>query len=137
MFDVRLCNQLCPWHNTSLTQVNATGGYNFLSIMNEIIILCTVDSEELGEKIATDLVENSQVACVNIVPGIRSIYRWEGKLCRDAEFMLVIKSVAGKFNDVRERIRQLHTYRLPEVIAIPIADGDAEYLRWLREAITP
>ena len=103
--------------------------------MNEIIIFCTVDSAELGERIATDLVESRQVACVNIIPGIRSIYRWEGKLCRDAEFMLVIKSVAGKFDDVRERIRQLHTYRLPEVIAVAIADGDAEYLNWLREAV--
>ena len=105
--------------------------------MNEIIILCTVDSEELGEKIAADLVESRQVACVNIIPGIRSIYRWEGKLCRDAEYLLVIKSVAGKFDDVRERIRQLHTYQLPEVIAVPIADGDAEYLQWLRDAVEP
>ena len=105
--------------------------------MNEIIMLCTVDSEALGEKIATDLVESRRAACVNIIPGIRSIYRWEGKLCRDAELLLVIKSVAGKFDEVRERIRQLHTYQLPEVLAVPIAAGDAEYLGWLREAVEP
>ena len=101
--------------------------------MDEIIIFCTVDSEELGERIASALVENREAACINIVSGVRSIYRWEGKLCRDAELLLVIKSVAEKFETVRETIRRIHTYQVPEVIAVPITAGDADYLKWLRE----
>ena len=105
--------------------------------MNEIIIFCTVDSEELGERIAVALVEAREAACVNIVPGIRSVYRWEGKLCQDAELLLVIKSVAEKFEAVRERIRVIHTYQVPEVIAVPITVGDADYLKWLNASVAP
>ena len=104
--------------------------------MNEIIIFCTVDSVELGEQIAAALVEEREAACVNIVSGVRSIYRWEGKLCIDAELLLVIKSVAEKFEAVRERIRRMHTYQVPEVIAVPIAAGDADYLQWLRASVS-
>ena len=103
--------------------------------MSEIIIFCTVDSEELGEKIADALLEAREAACVNIVSGVRSIYRWEGKLCRDAELLLIIKSVAEKFEAVRETIRRIHTYQVPEVIAFPITAGDADYLKWLRCSI--
>jgi len=99
--------------------------------MNEIIVFCTVDSAELGESIAAALVENREAACVNIVSGVRSIYLWEGNLCRDAELLLVIKSVAEKFEAVRERIRGMHTYQVPEVIAVPVTAGDADYLDWL------
>jgi len=105
--------------------------------MNEIIIFCTVDTEELGERIAAALVEAREAACVNIVPGIRSVYYWEGKLCRDAELLLVIKSIAEKFEAVRERIRRIHTYQVPEVIAVPVAAGDADYLKWLRASVAP
>ena len=103
--------------------------------MGEIIVLCTVDSEELGERIAAALVEAREAACVNIISGIRSVYRWEGKLCHDAELLLVVKSVAEKFEAVRERIRLMHTYQVPEVIAVPIVAGDADYLKWLRESV--
>ena len=94
-----------------------------------------MDSEELGERIAAALVEAREAACVNIISGIRSVYRWEGKLCRDAELLLIIKSVAEKFEAVRERIRLMHTYQVPEVIAVPIVAGDADYLKWLRESV--
>jgi len=103
--------------------------------MNEIIILSTVDSMELGEKIAAALVEAREAACVNIVSGVRSIYRWEGRLCRDTEFLLIIKSLADKFDAVRERVRQLHTYQVPEIIAVPIAAGDIDYLKWMRASV--
>jgi len=104
--------------------------------MSEIIIFCTVDSEELGERIAGALVEAREAACVNIVSGIRSIYRWEGKLCRDAELLLIIKSVTEKFEAVRETIRRMHTYQVPEVIAVPLTACDADYLKWLRESVS-
>ena len=103
--------------------------------MNEIVVFCTVDSEELGEKIAAALVEARDAACVNIVSGVRSVYRWEGKLCRDAEHLLIIKSVVEKFEAVRETIRRIHTYQVPEVIAVPITAGDADYLDWLRDSV--
>ncbi|MDR1727910.1 MAG: divalent-cation tolerance protein CutA [Acidobacteriota bacterium] len=103
--------------------------------MDAIIVLSTVGSEELGVEIAAALVENGEAACVNILPGIRSVYRWKGELCRDAEHLLIIKSVQGKFDAVRERIRSLHPYEVPEVLAIPVAAGDADYLQWLRLAV--
>ena len=101
--------------------------------MSEILILSTADTPELAQKIATALVQADEAACVNIVSGIRSIYRWEGKLCDEAEVLLLIKSTMDKFDAVNARIRELHTYQLPEVIAIPIAAGDPAYLQWLRD----
>ena len=103
--------------------------------MNEIIVLCTVDSSYLGDQIAAALVEAREATCVNIISGVRSVYRWEGKLCRDSELILVIKSVTEKFEAVRERIRRMHTYQIPEIIAVPIVAGDADYLVWLRESL--
>ena len=103
--------------------------------MSEILILTTVDSLELARSIASALVENKEAACVNIVPGIRSIYRWQGKLCDDAELLLLIKSSSDRFEAVRSRIRQLHTYEVPEVISLPIVAGDQSYLRWLNEQV--
>jgi periplasmic divalent cation tolerance protein len=99
--------------------------------MMEIVILSTVDSMETASKIARALVEGKEAACVNIVPGIRSIYRWEGKVCDDSELLLIIKTTEARFEAVRRRIRALHPYQLPESIAIPIIAGDQEYLAWL------
>jgi periplasmic divalent cation tolerance protein len=101
--------------------------------MNEILILNTTDTLELARKIASALVEAKEAACVNIVPGIQSIYRWEGKVCDETEFLLLIKSTADKFESVRSRIRALHTYQVPELIALPITAGDPDYLAWLNE----
>ena len=101
--------------------------------MSGILVLTTADSSELALKIASALVENREAACVSIVPGIRSIYRWEGKVCDDAELLLVIKSSADRFEAVRSRIRQLHTYQVPEIISVDITAGDATYLRWLNQ----
>jgi periplasmic divalent cation tolerance protein len=99
--------------------------------MNEIVIISTADTMDLAEKVASTIVKESLAACVNIVPGIRSIYRWEGKVCDDAELLLLIKSSEDNFESVRSRIRQLHTYDTPEVIAVPIGAGDPDYLNWL------
>ncbi len=99
--------------------------------MNEIVVLSTADSMETAFNIARALTEEGKAACVNILPGVRSIYRWKGKPCDDAEFLMVIKTTEACFEAVRSRIRALHSYELPEVIALPILTGDAEYLRWL------
>ncbi len=103
--------------------------------MNGIVILTTVDSAELGRKIANALVQTGLAACVNIVPGVRSVYRWQGKLCDEEELLLVIKTTAERFEDVRRHIRGLHTYQVPEVISLSIADGDSDYLCWLRDQV--
>jgi periplasmic divalent cation tolerance protein len=101
--------------------------------MNPIVVLTTTDSSELAQQIATALVQAGEAACVNIVPGIRSIYRWEGQLYDEGELLLVIKSTAERFEEVRSRIRQLHSYQVPEVIALPITAGDPDYLGWLSQ----
>ncbi len=101
--------------------------------MKAILVLTTADSEELARSLASALVEAGLAACVNLVPGIRSVYRWEGQLCDEGEWLLFIKTVEEKFEAVRTRIRQLHSYQIPDVIAIPITAGDPDYLRWLVE----
>ncbi len=103
--------------------------------MNEILLMSTADTLDLAWKIASALVNGGEAACVNIVPGIRSIYRWEGKLCDEREFLLLIKTSSEKFEAVRSRICSLHTYEVPEVIAVPITAIDSTYLAWLRSSL--
>lgn len=104
--------------------------------MNEIVILSTVDSAELGRKIASALVGEGLAACVNIIPGARSVYRWQGKICDEEEFILFIKTTGACFEDVRRRIRALHSYQVPEIIALPIGAGDGDYIQWLHEQVS-
>jgi periplasmic divalent cation tolerance protein len=99
------------------------------------IVFTTCGLQEEAEKIAQHLVENRLAACVNIIPQIRSIYRWEGKVESAQEWLLVVKTVADKFVQVRDTIRSLHSYELPECVAIPIEEGSAEYLRWIEENV--
>ena len=99
--------------------------------MSAIVVLTTTDSEELARTIARALVEAREAACVNIVPAIRSIYRWEGKICDERELLLIIKSSEEQFEAIRTRIRALHTYQVPEIVSLPIRAGDPDYLRWL------
>ncbi len=103
--------------------------------MSEILILSTTDAEELAQKIASALVRAHEAACVNIVSGIRSVYVWDGKECNEQECLLLIKSTSEKFEAVRARIRQLHTYQVPEIIAVPITAGDPAYLAWLHSLV--
>ena len=95
------------------------------------IVLCTAGSEDEARKIAHSLVEQRLAACVNIVPRIESIYRWKEKVESSQEFLLLIKTSAERFPQVREAIRELHSYELPECVAISIEDGSPEYLQWL------
>ena len=99
------------------------------------VVLSTAGSEDEARKIAHNLVENQLAACVNIVPGIESIYRWQGKVETAREWLLLIKTTAEKFPAVRDAIRELHSYDLPECIAIPIDDGSTEYLEWIGESV--
>ena len=99
--------------------------------MDYCVVLVTVSSESEGKGIARALVEERLAACVNIIPGLTSIYRWEGKICEDQELLLVIKTQGQKVAALCERIGHLHSYAVPEVIALPIAEGSARYLEWL------
>jgi periplasmic divalent cation tolerance protein len=99
------------------------------------IVLSTAGSEEEARKIAHHLVERQLAACVNIVPHIESIYRWQGKMESSREWLLLIKTTAEKFPAVRDAIRELHSYDLPECVAIGIKDGSPEYLEWIGQSV--
>jgi periplasmic divalent cation tolerance protein len=103
--------------------------------MNEILIFCMADSPDLARRIGTHLVENRLAACANILPGVRSIYRWEGKICDEEETLVLIKSTAERFEEIRMAIKSIHSYQVPEIIAVSLAAGDAEYLSWLRRNV--
>jgi periplasmic divalent cation tolerance protein len=96
-----------------------------------IVVLVTVGSAEEGERIAEALVGEQLAACVNLVGPIRSIYAWKGEVQRDEERLLIIKTRAARFADLERRVRALHSYDTPEVIALPISAGSQPYLDWL------
>src|SRR5579863_8313127 len=98
---------------------------------NQIVTFCTVPDRESGEGIAAALVEERLAACVNLIPGLTSIYRWQGKVEKAAECLLVIKTTAARFEALKARIKALHPYETPEIIAVPITHGDNAYLNWL------
>jgi periplasmic divalent cation tolerance protein len=102
-----------------------------------LLVLTTVGTDEQAERIAAALVEERLAACVNIVPGVRSVYRWKGEVCRDEERLLVIKTTGPAFDALRGRIRELHAYEMPEIVAIRPSAGDPAYLNWLRESVGP
>ena len=99
------------------------------------IVLTTASSEEEARKVARHLVQNRLAACVNVIPRIESIYRWQGKVESSTECLLLIKTTAQGFPAVRDAIGELHSYELPECIAIPIEDGSTAYLQWLGESV--
>ena len=96
-----------------------------------IIVLVTAGSAENAETIARALVSERLAACVNVFSGVRSIYRWEGDVTTDAEWMLLIKTVRGRFDALNARVQTLHAYELPEVIAIDVVEGSKPYLDWV------
>ena len=104
---------------------------------DKIVILTTVDSEELALKLASTLVEGRLAACVNIVSPVRSIYRWKDTVCDDREMTLMIKTAAHLFNEVRDTIKEHHTYDLPEIIALPIETGEENVLDWIGSSVKP
>jgi len=98
-----------------------------------IIISITASSEQEARKIATILVNEKLVACVNIIPKIHSIYWWENKVCQEDEVMLTAKSTQTLFSAIIERVKSLHSYKVPEIISFPILEGSPEYLNWIEE----
>jgi periplasmic divalent cation tolerance protein len=102
---------------------------------DKLLVLTTAGSETEARKIAHALVERRLAACVNIVPRVQSVYRWEGKVEQAKEFLLVIKTAKLKEVQVRAAIRELHSYELPECIAISIESGSSDYLQWMENCI--
>src|SRR5918911_5570661 len=95
------------------------------------IVLSTAGSKEEAQKLARALVERRLAACVNVVGPIESCYTWKGAIENATEYLLVIKTVTGAFERVRDAIKELHSYELPECISIPVDNGSREYLEWI------
>jgi periplasmic divalent cation tolerance protein len=106
-----------------------------MSGTDKIVVLITAPSEDEAVKMASALVEEKLAACVNIVPGLRSIYRWEGKICDELEVLMVVKTKQSVFEKMKDRVRSLHTYTTPEIIAIPVTAGFEDYLKWVDEGM--
>jgi len=97
-----------------------------------VLVIVTCASVEEAGRIAERLVEERLAACGTALPGAQSVFRWQGKLCRESEVVLLLKTRGEFFERLRARVRALHSYELPEIIALPLAAGDQQYLEWLR-----
>jgi periplasmic divalent cation tolerance protein len=104
-------------------------------LSERVVALTTVGSAEDADRLARALVERRLAACVNVVPGVVSHYRWKGELQRDEERLLVIKTRAERVEALRDALRELHPYELPELVALAISAGSPEYLKWLDEGV--
>jgi periplasmic divalent cation tolerance protein len=102
-------------------------------VTDALVVLVTAPTPERAAEIARALVEERLAACGNVVQGIRSIYRWEGKVQEDAEALLVLKTTRARFDALRDRVLALHPYEVPEVIALPVEAGSARYLAWIAD----
>lgn len=99
--------------------------------MEFIIIYCTVPNKKEGKAIAKNLVENNLVACVSMIDKVESVFSWDGEMCEEHEALLIIKTRRELFDKIRVVIKKLHSYNVPEVIALPIIEADETYLKWI------
>ncbi|HYZ86624.1 MAG TPA: divalent-cation tolerance protein CutA [Bryobacteraceae bacterium] len=102
---------------------------------DKIIALTTCDSQDEARSLARKLVESRLVACVNIVSGVESVYHWQGKVETSAEWLLVMKTSRELLQRLKTEISRLHSYTLPELLALPIVDGSEGYLEWLDRSL--
>ena len=102
---------------------------------NHLLVSITTSSSEEADRIAKALVQERLAACVNIVPAITSIYRWQGEVHRDSEVLLIAKSQPELFESLAARVKKLHSYEVPEIIALPIVAGSKAYLNWIDESV--
>ena len=99
-----------------------------------IVVFMTAANGEEATRLAEMLVGAHLAACVQILPEMESVYRWEGKIERQSEVLLIAKTTRGKFDDLEREVRALHSYDTPEIVAVPIVAGSAPYLEWLSKA---
>src|SRR5580658_2855882 len=104
---------------------------------DKIVVLSACDSEEQATLLARHLVELRLAACVNIVPGVRSFYRWKGAIEDTAEWILVIKSRRDLFSSIRAELAKMHSYEVPELLALPVVEGSENYLAWMDRELVP
>jgi periplasmic divalent cation tolerance protein len=102
---------------------------------DKMIVFVTCESKEQAEAIAQAVVTEKLAACVNVLPGIRSCYVWERKLTWSAELLLLIKTTRGRFGQLRDRIRELHSYSVPEIVGVPIDEASEKYLEWIDTSV--
>ena len=102
---------------------------------DKILVLSACDSEQSAKSMARELLEARVAACVNIVPGVQSLYWWQGKIEEAGEWILLIKSSRPLFDKLREHLARIHSYQTPEIIALPIVDGSAPYLEWVEREL--
>ncbi len=102
-----------------------------------LLLLTTAPDERTADELAGRLVEERLAACVNVLPGVRSVYRWKGEVHRDGEVLLVLKSTPEALPRLRDRLTELHPYEVPELLAFDVADGLPEYLAWVRAEVEP
>ncbi|MBI4685130.1 MAG: divalent-cation tolerance protein CutA [Nitrospirae bacterium] len=100
---------------------------------NNVVVFITVPNEEEASKIAKTLVEERLAGCVNIIKNMRSIYSWQGKIHDEPEVLLIAKTQSRLFDNISKRVKELHTYTVPEIIGVPIVEGSYDYLKWLKE----
>jgi periplasmic divalent cation tolerance protein len=106
-------------------------------VTGPVVVLSAVGAQPDAQKIARALVEERLAACVNVVPGVVSVYRWKGVVEKEDELLLIIKTIGERVEPLKARLLQLHPYQLPEVVVIPIGGGHAPYLAWLEEQVRP
>jgi periplasmic divalent cation tolerance protein len=99
-----------------------------------LLVLCTCPDHGVANVVATALLEERLAACVNQVPGIKSLYRWEGQIEKDDEVLLLIKSTADRYDELEAMIRKLHPYELPEIIGVPLSAGSDAYFDWIKNS---
>jgi periplasmic divalent cation tolerance protein len=99
------------------------------------LVLTTAASEPEAKRIARELVDRRLAACVNIVPRIQSVYRWEGAVEELEEYLLLIKTAESKEEELRQAVGELHSYELPECISITMESGSADYLKWIEDSL--
>lgn len=103
---------------------------------DKAVILSTAGSQDQARRIAEGLLERRLAACVNIIPKVTSIFRWKDKVQEDEEWLLLIKTTKDAFERVREALKELHPYEVPECIALPIEEGNEEYLKWIDNSVS-
>jgi periplasmic divalent cation tolerance protein len=103
-------------------------------LSNEIVVLITTSSIREARTIGARLVEERLAACANIIPQVASVFHWQGKVCRSRESLMVLKTQRSCFGRLVKRVQSLHSYTVPEIIALPIVLGSKEYLRWIRQS---
>ncbi len=96
-----------------------------------LVVFITAPSNEEAARLGRKLVEEGLAACANLVPAVRSIYKWEGRVCDDQEVLLIVKTRRSRFKQVAETVKALHSYTVPEIVAFPLEQGSADYLKWL------